>query len=99
MVIFGNLSTSKLIANWFNDKIGSGFRVCSYRLSFSGVIIPPIAVFLISNFTWRGAYLIFGIFVLVICSISAYKFIIDKPEDVNQHPDGKIDNDILTESF
>ena len=86
MVIFGNLSTSKLIANWFNDKIGTALGYASIGLSFSGVIIPPIAVFLISSFTWRGAY-------LIICSISAYKFFIDKPEDVDQFPDG-IENDI-----
>ena len=93
MVIFGNLSTSKLISNWFRDKIGAALGYAAIGLSFSGVIIPPIAVFLISNFTWRGAYFIFGIFVLVVCSYCAYKFIIDKPEDVNQHPDGKIDID------
>jgi len=97
MVIFGNLSTSKLISNWFRDKIGAALGYAAIGLSFSGVIIPPIAVFLISNFTWRGAYLIFGIFVLVVCSYCAYKFIIDKPEDVNQHPDGKIDIDTSEE--
>ena len=88
MVIFGNLSTSKLIANWFNEKIGTALGYASIGLSFSGVIIPPIAVFLISTFTWRGAYLVFGSFVLIVCSISAYKFFIDKPEDVGQFPDG-----------
>ena len=97
MVIFGNLSTSKLISNWFRDKIGAALGYAAIGLSFSGVIIPPIAVFLISNFTWRGAYLIFGIFVLVVCSYCAYKFIIDKPEDINQHPDGKIDIDTSEE--
>ena len=97
MVIFGNLSTSKLISNWFRDKIGAALGYAAIGLSFSGVIIPPIAVFLISNFTWRGAYFIFGIFVLVVCSYCAYKFIIDKPEDVNQHPDGKIDIDTSEE--
>ena len=61
----------------------------SIGLSASGVIIPPIAVFLISVFGWRGAYLIFGSFVLIICSYLSYRFIIDKPSDVNQHPDGK----------
>ena len=93
MVIFGNLSTSKLISNWFRDKIGAALGYATIGLSFSGVIIPPIAVFLISNFTWRGAYLIFGIFVLIVCSYCAYKFVIDKPEDVNQQPDGKTDID------
>lgn len=93
MVIFGNLSTSKLIANWFNDKIGTALGYAAIGLSFSGVIIPPIAVFLISTFSWRGAYLIFGLFVLIFCSIASNKFFIDKPSDVNQFPDGKeIDN-------
>ena len=61
MVIFGNLSTSKLIANWFNDKIGTALGYASIGLSFSGVIIPPVAVFLISTFSWRGAYLILSL--------------------------------------
>ena len=93
MVIFGNLSTSKLIANWFNDKIGTALGYASIGLSFSGVIIPPVAVFLISTFSWRGAYLIFGLFVLIFCSTASNRFFIDKPSDVNQFPDGKeIDN-------
>ena len=98
MVIFGNLSTSKLIANWFNEKIGTALGYASIGLSFSGVIIPPIAVFLISNFTWRGAYLVFGSFVLIVCSISAYKFFIDKPEDVGQFPDG-VEGDLLADKI
>tara|TARA_B100000700_G_scaffold144753_1_gene160958 strand:+ start:1441 stop:2676 length:1236 start_codon:yes stop_codon:yes gene_type:complete len=98
MVIFGNLSTSKLIANWFNEKIGTALGYASIGLSFSGVIIPPIAVFLISNFTWRGAYLIFGSFVLIVCSFSVYKFFIDKPEDVGQFPDGIENNAIDAKS-
>jgi len=96
MVIFGNLSTSKLIANWFNEKIGTALGYASIGLSFSGVIIPPIAVFLISNLSWRGAYFVFGSFVLIICSISAYKFFIDKPEDVGQFPDG-VEGDSLAD--
>ena len=59
VVIFGNLSTAKLISNWFNEKIGTALGYASIGLSASGVIIPPIAVFLISVFGWRGAYLIF----------------------------------------
>ena len=70
----------------------------SIGLSFSGVIIPPIAVFLISNFTWRGAYLVFGSFILIVCSISAYKFFIDKPEDVGQFPDG-VEEDLLADKI
>jgi len=97
VVIFGNLSTAKLISNWFNEKIGTALGYASIGLSASGVIIPPIAIFLISVFGWRGAYLIFGSFVLIICSYLSYKFIIDKPSDVNQHPDGKETQKIASE--
>ena len=96
VVIFGNLSTAKLISNWFNEKIGTALGYASIGLSASGVIIPPIAVFLISVFGWRGAYLIFGSFVLIICSYLSYKFIIDKPSDVNQYPDGKETQEIAS---
>ena len=89
MVIFGNLSTSKLISNWFNDQIGVALGYASIGLSLSGVILPVIAEFLIESFTWRVAYFIFGLFALFICSFFAFKFFIDAPEDVNQLPDGK----------
>ncbi len=89
MVIFGNLSTSKLISNWFNDKIGTALGYASIGLSLSGVILPVLAEFLIESFEWRIAYFIFGLFALLICSFSAFKFFIDAPEDVNQLPDGK----------
>ena len=89
MTIFGNLSTAKLISNWFKEKIGTALGYASIGLSMSGVILPPIVVFLISIVGWRNTYLIFGVFVLIVCSILSLRFVIDKPSDVNQQPDGK----------
>ena len=91
IVIFGNLSTAKLISNWFEKKIGTALGYASIGISFSGVIIPLIAIELIISYGWRNTYLIFGIFVLLICSFFSYKYIVDKPSDINQFPDN--DND------
>jgi MFS family permease len=98
MTIFGNLSSAKLISNWFKEKIGTALGYASIGLSMSGVIIPPIAVFLISIVGWRNTYLIFGVFVLIVCSILSFIFVIDKPSDVNQHPDGNSIKDIEIET-
>jgi len=91
IVIFGNLSTAKLISNRSEKKIGTALGYASIGISFSGVIIPLIAIELIISYGWRNTYLIFGIFVLLICSFFSYKYIVDKPSDINQFPDN--DND------
>ena len=103
ITVFGNLSTAKLVSNWFKEKIGTALGYASIGISMSGVIIPPIAVFLISIIGWRNTYLSFGLFVLIFCSYLSYRFIIDKPADVSQHQDGKADpkvcNQLLREKL
>jgi MFS family permease len=96
ITVFGNLSTAKLVSNWFKEKIGTALGYASIGISMSGVIIPPIAVFLISIIGWRNTYLSFGLFVLIFCSYLSYRFIIDKPADVSQHQDGKAEPKVQT---
>ena len=53
MTLFGNLTTAKLISNWFKNKIGSAIGYAALGISLSGVFIPPITVLLISQYGWR----------------------------------------------
>jgi len=60
-------------------------------MGVGGMIIPPLAGWLIVQYGWRAAYLVLGIMTLI--SIAAGGFFLKRaPEEVGQLPDG-IDND------
>ncbi len=95
MTLFGNLATSKLISNWFKNKIGTAIGYATLGISLSGVFIPPICVYLISLYGWRATYIIFGIFLIIFFVPFCRYLIVNKPSDIDQN----IDNEKLTEEI
>ena len=95
MTLFGNLTTSKLISNWFKKKIGSAIGYATLGISLSGVFIPPISVYLISLYGWRATYIIFGVFLIIFFIPFCRYLIVNKPSDINQN----IDNEKLAEKI
>ena len=95
MTLFGNLTTAKLISNWFKNKIGSAIGYAALGISLSGVFIPPITVLLISQYGWRTTYIIFGVFIILFFVPFCRYFIVNKPSDINQ----SIDNEKLGEKI
>jgi len=84
----GGLAASKLVANWFILKRGTALGLATMGISLSGMIMPLIATWLISVIGWRGAFIAYagGTFGLVVPIVLF--FVINRPEDINQHPDG-----------
>ena len=58
-------------------------------ISASGVIMPPVATWLIEMLGWRGAYGVYGCLVLFIAAPIIFFFIKTRPEDVGLLPDGE----------
>ncbi len=88
MSCMGGLSTSKLVANWFDARRGMAFGVATMGISLSGMIMPPIAVWLIHELGWRGGFSVYGLLTLVLVIPVAARFVVNRPEEMGLRPDG-----------
>ena len=94
----GNLSVTKLVANWFENKAGMALGIAAIGISFSGVILPILVDPLIEIIGWRSVYMVFGLIVIFLLIPSVRYFVIDTPEEVGQHKDNLSDQPSLESS-
>ena len=96
VTMMGNISVSKLISLWFRKYTGRALGIASVGVSFAGFVFPNLTSFLLGDLglTWREAYLLFGVLIILINIPVVYLFIVNKPSDINQMPDGEeiVDN-------
>ncbi len=83
----GNLSVTKLVANWFESKAGVALGIAAIGISFSGVVLPILVDPLIDSIGWRNVYLVFGAVVIFILIPSIRYLVIDTPEEIGQYKD------------
>lgn len=60
------LSYPVLINRWFNARVGFFIGLCSAASGIGGILFNPMGGYLIETYSWRTAYLIFGIIILVV---------------------------------
>ncbi len=77
-----------LITNWFIRKRGLAMSIANTGLSVGGVLLVPLASYLIIEFGLdRALPILGGIYALVIIPMAAF-FIKQRPSDMGQYPDG-----------
>ena len=84
----GQLATSKLVSNWFVRKRGTALGIAATGISVSGVIMPNISAYLVTEFGWRSGFLVYGLITLTLVVPLVLRLVISRPEDVAQLPDG-----------
>lgn len=84
----GHLSSAKLVANWFEVRRGTALGVATVGISLSGLVMPPLATWLILNVGWRGGFFAYAAATLLVVAPVAMLFVVSRPEDVGQTPDG-----------
>lgn len=92
-VLLGNLSTSKLVSQWFNQKTGRALGIAAVGVSLAGFIFPLITQYFlmdIMGLSWREVYLCYGLLLLTVITPVIWLTVIDHPEDVNQVVDGTL---------
>ena len=62
----GQLATSKLVSNWFVRKRGTALGIAAAGISVSGVILPNISAYLVTEFGWRSGFLVYGLVTLTL---------------------------------
>ncbi len=85
----GQIATSKLISNWFVRRRGAALGIAATGISASGVVMPVVGAWIISNYGWREGFTFYGLFTLLIVVPVVLRFIVSTPEEVGLHPDGE----------
>lgn len=83
------LSFPTLLNRWFNAKVGFFMGICSAASGIGGILLNPVGAYLINNYSWRGAYWIFGLFILLVVSPLLGWLIRDYPADKGLLPFGQ----------
>jgi MFS family permease len=86
--IGGMLAMMTVVNNWFIVKRPVALSISMASMGFSGVIINPSMMTLISAVGWRNTYLILAAAALVFCVAVPALLLKNKPEDLGQVPDG-----------
>lgn len=82
------LSFPTLLNRWFSSRVGFFMGICSAASGIGGILLNPIGASLINSCSWRGAYWIFGLFILLIVTPLIGWLIRDYPHDKGLLPFG-----------
>jgi len=78
-----------LITNWFIRKRGFAMSLTNTGLSAGGIVLVPLASYMISRWGLEVALPVLGAIYCVVVIPSAIFFIRQRPSDLNQFPDGE----------
>lgn len=87
-VLLGPMTASKLVTSWFTRQRGRALGISTIGSSLGGFAFPPLAAWGIAVAGWRGAFFAFAVGVALVFAPCAWRFVVDRPERIGQHPDG-----------
>ena len=70
-----------LLNRWFRTRMGLFIGICSAGSGIGGILFNPVAGYLISEYGWRIAYMLFGLVIIFIVSPILGIFLKDYPEN------------------
>jgi len=88
VVFLGNIPCNVMLANWFVRRRGMALGISQAGITVSGVLLVPLATFIVVNFGWRTSFLVFAVLAPVVLLPLIWKFAIRAPQDVGLFPDG-----------
>ena len=74
-------------SRWFDKKRGLALGITTAGAGLGPVVTAPLAAYLISNFSWRMAYIVLGL-IAGLVTISLSILIKREPSDIGALPDG-----------
>ena len=86
--IGGMLAMMTVTNNWFVMKRPMAMAVSMSSMGLGAIVLKPSLVKLIEIIGWRDTYLITAGMVLLLCVILPALFLVNRPEDLGQVPDG-----------
>ena len=71
-----------LLNRWFKKRLGIFIGICSAGSGIGGALLNPLAGYLITEYGWRVAYLVFGAGILLLVTPVLGFFLREYPEDL-----------------
>lgn len=90
MSMMGGLASAKLVANWFEEERGKALGIATIGVSFSGLVMPPLATWLVSELGWRGGFQVYAVLTIAVIVPLVAVFVVNRPEDKGLVPDGDV---------
>ena len=83
----GNLVVNVTLSKWFVLNRGKAIAIAAMGVSLGGIIITPLATYLVDELGWRAAWIWLGVlsFLLMVPVTWAMR---SRPEDYGLYPDG-----------
>jgi MFS family permease len=88
MSMYGTLPSQVLLVNWFTRLRGRALALSTVGMSVSGFLLPPLSAALVAAYGWRDALGWIAVSAAALAFPLIFAFVIDRPSDVGQHPDG-----------
>lgn len=87
-VLLGPLTTSTLVARWFNRRRGLALGVLALGSSLGGFAIPPLLQYLIAQVGWRMACRVLALVVLAVTLPPVWLLVVSTPAEKGLAADG-----------
>ena len=84
----GPLPNAALVANWFVRRRGTAMGVSQFGITLSGAILVPVFTWIMVNYDWRTALIVFAVGVPALGLPIIWGGIVKTPEEKGLHPDG-----------
>ena len=83
------LGYARVMVAWFARRRGLALGISLSGFGVGATLMPALAQFMIDNWGWREAYLIFAAMVLLISLPMTFFVLREKPADLGLQPDGE----------
>lgn len=80
----------KVISRWFDRHRGLALGLAMFGIGAGAILMPALAQKLIAMFSWRAAYLVIGLLILMVSVPLVACFLKESPEEIGLLPDGAI---------
>ncbi len=84
----GILAMNTIISKWFEKKLSVAVGIATSATGVTGMVIAPLLLYLINTIGWRHTFLVFAGLIMFFCVILPAFFLIERPSDLGQVPDG-----------
>jgi len=84
------LSYSRVMIFWFAKKRGIALGIALSGFGVGATFIPVFGQWIIDNWGWRHAYLIFSAMILFISFPLTFLLLREKPQELGFYPDGEV---------
>ena len=88
--MIGNLVVNVTLSKWFVVNRGKAIAFAAMGVSFGGIVLTPLATWMIDTIGWRSAWIWLGVLTAVLLYPVAW-FMRRAPEDHGLNPDGLSD--------